>query len=343
MKYFVLAIVSGFLLISCNSNNATPAEDSTATADSARSQSGHMNIMDSLDQQIAKYPQNSALLARRAKLYLAGQNIPAARKDINHAIQIDSNVAEVHAAKGELNYMLNHTREARNEWEKCLKLNPDKSDCIMPLAELYIAVREYDKALKLVDKEIKLDDNDARAYFMKGIIVRDKNQDTALALQYFQNAIDINQDYVDALDMMAVTLAQRGDTLAKYYYNRILKINPNNSDTYFKLGVYYMNQGDVNKAIESYTKAVQINPHDADSYYNLAYLYVEEKDYHDAAQFFTKAIDNQARNYKSYYGRGYCYEMMGDVIKAKKDYEAALKILPMYKPAHEALARIKKL
>lgn len=299
-----------------------------------------MHPLDSLDLLIQKNPKSAQLYLERARLYLTFQNITGLREDINRVIQLDTNIAEFHELKGELHYMTNQTRMAKIEWEKCLELDPENSICIMRLAELLIAVQNYDKAFKLVNRQLEIDGSDAQAFFAKGIIVRDRFQDTALALQYFQNAIDLKQDYFEAIDMMAVTLTAMEDTLAKFYYDRMLEIAPNDGSTYFKLGVYYMNLGNINRALESYTKALQLNPKDADSYYNMAYMYVELKEYSQARDNFTNAIRFQERNYKAYYGRGFTFEIVGDIANARKDYEKALEILSIYKPAGEALARL---
>ncbi len=303
----------------------------------------HYSPLDSITDVIKEQGESAPLFLHRANLYMAYDNPQAAFNDINRARMLDSTSSEYHETKGEYHYMINQTRSAKDEWEKCLRSDPKNSVCIMRMAELMIAVRNYERALKLVNQQLEIDKNDPQAYFMKGIIIRDERKDTALALQYFQNAIDLKQDYIDAIDLMAVTLALQGDTLAKYYYQRILDLQPNSSDIYFKLGVFYMDQNEVNRAIESYTKAIQINPRDADSYYNLAYIHLELDLFQQAREYFSKAIQHGERPYKSYYGRGYTFEVVGDLENARKDYRKSLEILPMYTPGQEALARVNRL
>lgn len=347
MRYTLFAIlISG--LIGCQSaeeNKETTNSSKESTTDGPGQDPAYQQpatTMDSINRLIANDQYNAKLLAIRAKLHLAASNIPAARNDINVAMNVDTNVAVLREAKGELEYMLNHSSRAREEWETCLRLEPNNKDCLMRLTELYIAVQDYDRALELVNRLLDTDDDDAQAYFMKGIIVRDKYQDTALALQYFQNAIDLKQNYYEAMDMMGVMLAARGDTMAKFYYQRILNDQPRRDDIYYKLGVYYMNREETNRALEAYTKAIKINPMNANAYYSMGYIHIELKDYTKARELFTKAINSADRNFRAYYGRGYCYEMLGDVINAKKDYREAIDILPMYKPAQEALARVNR-
>jgi tetratricopeptide (TPR) repeat protein len=349
MRYFISAILLLLSLVGCRSDGNTDQPETKTRASEKQPQEQNkapekqvLHPLDSLTLQIQQEGPSTDLLLARARLYLAYQNINAGKQDIAQATALDSSLAEIHELQGEVHYMLNQTRQAKDEWEECLSIDPENSICLMRLAELLIAAQNYDRALKLVNRQLEIDNSDAQAYFAKGIIVRDRYQDTALALQYFQNAIDLDQDYYEAIDMMAVTLTAKGDTLARFYYDRMLEMRPNDASTYYKLGVYYMNQGEINRALESYSKAIQINPRDAESYYNMAYMHVELKQYSQAREYFTKAIQFQDRNYKGYYGRGFTFEVVGDIANARKDYQKALEILPVYKPAGEALARLNR-
>ncbi len=340
MRYILALLVFATALAGCNQNEDSnkKASDQTNTQQVGQPSS----TMDSINKLLANDKYNAKLLGIRANLYLAAQNVDAAKNDINLANTIDTNVAVLREARGELAYMMNRNQVAKTEWEKCIKLEPENATCLMRLTELYIIIQNYDRALELVNRLIDIDSDDPQAYFMKGIIVRDKYKDTTLALQYFQNAVDIKQDYYDALDMLGVLLAARGDTLAKYYYQRILDQQPSRDDIYYKLGVYYMNRGEINRALEAYTKATKLNPRATEAYYSMAYIHIELKQYQQARDLFTKSIQANDRNYRAYYGRGYAFEMLGDVLNAKKDYQKVLEMLPMHQPSAEALARVNR-
>lgn len=341
MRHTLILVLLAIGLWSCQS----PEESGTSKGSnntSTSTQGQPKSTMDSINRLLVNDKYNPKLLAMRAKLHLSSENIESARNDINVANTIDTNVAELREARGEMAYMFNRSQLARNEWEACIKLDPKSKTCLMRLTELYIAVRNFDRALELVNKLIDLDSDDPQAYFMKGIIVRDKYQDTTLALQYFQNAIDLKQDYIDALDMMGVLLAARGDTLAKFYYQRILSQQPRRDDIYYKLGVYYMNRNETNRALEAYTEATKINSRNSEAYYSMGFMHVELKDYQKARDYFTRSIQVSQSNYRAYYGRAYTYEMLGDVMNAKEDYTKALEILPMHKPSVESLARVNR-
>lgn len=338
MKKIFFALFATLFLAACQNN--TPAENTTDNSGTIDDHGIPASKLDSINKLLSNDELSAEKLALRAKVYLSANNVNAARVDIGKALLLDTNLAVVYDARGEMNFMLSKGRAAQKDWERCIKLDPNNTNCLLSLTELYVTVNNYERALEMANRLLDIDNKNPQAYFMKGIIVRDFKQDTGLALQYFQNAVDLKQDYIEALDMLGVTLANRGDTLAPFYYQRIIDQQPQRWDIYYKMGVYYMSQNEENRALEAFTKATQINPMDAESYYSMAFIHLQLKQYAKARDLFTQSINARERNYKAHYGRGYSYEMLGDVLNAKKDYQQAVKILPQYTPALEALSRV---
>ncbi len=298
--------------------------------------------LDSINEVIAQDASNVNAWVERARFNLMRNQPQKAFLDLLKAQEIDSLAPQVLQVMGEYRMSLNQSREARDAWSKCIQFDAKNISCRLSLGKLFYTVGNYEKGLDLFNEVIKIDAYQQEAFFYKALILRDFYKDSAKAKEFLQKAIELKQDYVEALDVMGVLMTQTNDTLAPYYYQRALEYSPNNADLYYKLGVYYMNSDQLNKAIEAYTQATQINPKHADSFYNLGFMFIQLKDYQTARDYFTKAIKASDQNYKALYGRGYAFEMLGDVINAKKDYRAALQALPMYKPAGEALSRIKR-
>lgn len=335
----LLLLISIVALASCNSGKTKP-DNTTKTTAQPQKQQQYRGFLDSLSQFIEYNPNNMDALMNRADYFVASRNYRSALNDFNVGIMKDSSFARIYEIRGEMYYRQGKSRRSKDDWEKCAKLDKDNIKCRLNLSQLYIAVKNYDISLKFANEVLELDPYNSDAAIYKGLILRDFYKDTTFALQFFQRAIENDQSNIQALDIMAVTLAERGDTLAPYYYQRIINIDPKRGDVYYKLGIYHTAQGEINKAIESYTKATQINPFDAESHFNLGYIHIELKQYSSAKEHFTQAINSKEGNYKAYYGRGYCFEVLGDVINAKVDYENAIEYLPNYQPARAALARV---
>lgn len=341
---FTFLLFSFFLISSCEdpavSNEPGDKTSTIVKQDSTKPTQRRKSPIDSLNAILIKDPNNSEAYLSRAEKFLSIKSFRAAAADIYNAMQIDSNSAKARNLKGQLNYIQNKSGQAKKEWEACVKIDPDNIECRMRICELYIAVHDYERALVLTDEAIKIDPNANIPYFYKGMIIRDTQQDTALALQYFQKSVDLKPNFIEGLDMMGVTLASIGDTFAKYYYQRILDIQPNRDDIYYKLGVYYMNRNEINLALENYFEVIRINPKNADAFYSIGFIHIQLKQLSEARDYFSKAIQYQVHNYKAYYGRAYCLEQLGDINNARNDYRMALDANPVYDPAKIGLARV---
>ena len=52
-----------------------------------------------------------------------------------------------------------------------------------------------------------------------------------------------------------------------------IRIDPDDADTHYNLGVAYVEAGMYKEAIESYRQAIRINPDDVNAHYNLGVAY----------------------------------------------------------------------
>lgn len=76
---------------------------------------------------------------------------------------------------------------------------------------------------------------------------------------------------------------------AEAYFDKALRINPNNSSIYLIKGIYLQKRGKLDEAIESYKKSLDINPDSANAHYNLGLAYLAQKQNSDANEHAQKA------------------------------------------------------
>ena len=335
-------LISLLLLVlafsACKDPKPQPAEEEIHT-DST--QTGQTSVgPDSLNNWIAEHPTDAQALIARARYYIDRKNFKYAYADANDAMALDSLDPDVLLVWGDVNFLQNKTRISKNAWEKCIRLDKQSVDCRLKLAELYNIVQDYRKSLQLVNEVIDINPNEPVAYYIKGINVRDMNGDTNAALQYFQKSIDLDNNYVTALDMMGVMLSAKKDPLALAYFNRILELKPNDRTTYYNIGMYYLKMQDWNNAIQAFTTCTQINPKDIESLFNLGYIHLQLGRNDIARDYFTEALAIQPVNHRALYGRAYAYEMLGDLTNAEKDYKEALTYNPQHEPSRIGLQRV---
>lgn len=327
-KYFSFFLM--LALFAC-SNNSTPPNVQTKTS---------VSPLDSLNDYISDNPNDLPSLILRGRNYLENANLLYADADADAVLEIDSLNHDALLLKGESNYLSNSTRISRDYWTKCIKEHPEDIQCRLKLAELYSIVLDFEKSNELVNRVIEIDPQNPIAFFIKGVNIRDTKGDTALSLSYIQKAIDLDPEYFVAIDMAAVMLANQKNELALSYYNRLIELEPNNFQTYYKMGMYHLGIDNYNAALESFTKSTQINPQDAESFFNMGFIHLDLGLLLEARNFFSKSIEARAINHRAFYGRGFCWERGGDLINAEKDYRQALSLNPQHQASQEALKRI---
>jgi tetratricopeptide (TPR) repeat protein len=297
---------------------------------------------DSLTAVIANGKANAKTYYARAGYYYDNRLLKEAQADIDTALSMDSSDVEIWQLHGQVYYMTNRTRISRSSWERCAELDPKNIQCRQRLAELYLAVRDYPQALKKINEVLQLDSRLANALFLKGFIYQELG-DTTLAISFYTQTIDADENYFDAYDMLGVIYAERGDSLALQFYNKTVELRPNSSDQYYKIGIFEQNRGNFNEAIEAYTKATQANNKNKNAYFNLGYIHLELDLNEQAAAYFTRAIEADDRYFQAYYARGYAFESMSRFEDAKRDYETALNINMEYQAAKDALLRVSRI
>ena len=332
------------LIITLASCTSKPQQAQTEEIHTDKKQTGSTFVgPDSLNAWIVDHPTDANALVARARVYIDRKNLKYAYADAQAAMNIDSLSPEVLLVWGDVNFLTNKTRNSKNAWEKCIRLDKKSIPCRLKLAELYNIVQEYGKSMQLVNEVLELDPNDPVAYFIKGINLRDANGDTNTAFQYIQKAIDLDNNYVTAIDMMGVLLSAKKDPLALAYFDRILALKPNDHTTYYNIGMFHLKVQDWNAAIQAFTTCTQINPQDFESLFNLGYIHLQLRRYDLARNYFSESLAAQPVNHRAMYGRAYAYEMLGDLNNADKDYREALTYNPQHEASKIGLKRVQEL
>jgi arylsulfatase A-like enzyme/Tfp pilus assembly protein PilF len=120
-----------------------------------------------------------------------------------------------------------------------------------------------------------------------------------------------------------------------------LELEPASFYGHYTLGVIQRRAGRWPDAFASFSRAVELNPRDprAQSGLGSAALRVERFDV--AARAFTAMIDAGYQAAPAHYNLGLLAERRGDAAEARRRYTLALKADPAFKPARDALARLK--
>ncbi|CAA6808663.1 MAG: Unknown protein [uncultured Sulfurovum sp.] len=100
----------------------------------------------------------------------------------------------------------------------------------------------------------------AIAYYGKGIIY-EGNKEYDKAIELYKKAIKVNVKYYSAYyNMGGIYYNQKEYDKAIEVYKKAIEVNPQEDLTYYNMGHSYLSNKEYNKAIESYKKVIEINP-----------------------------------------------------------------------------------
>ncbi len=150
-----------------------------------------------------------------------------------------------------------------------------------------------------------------------------------LALQEFQQALDIDPHYAAALSGLAHAYENSGRTAdAEAGYQKAAALRPDSWDAYDELGNFYDRQGKFQQASQQYEHALQLTPDNAQVYSNLGASYLNSGDHKlqgDAERALKKSIE-LSPNYPAYANLGNLYLLEQRYAESAALMENALKL-----------------
>lgn len=339
--YCLLLVICISTISSCGPQTEVKTSDFEQKRMDSLNAKINLPALKEVNQQILKSPSDAALYNKRARIYMDVKQFDLAAGDVQRALNIDSSKAEYYLTKVDLAYANNKTKDAKDILENVIKKFPDNVEALLKLAELYYIVKQYQTALDYVNKALKVDENMARAYHLKGTIYAESG-DTIKAISSLVTATEQNNKYFEAFYDIGVLYAAAKNPLALDYYDNALRIQMNDPKVLYAKAKFFQNQKKTDDAIRIYETLIQINKTDPQIYYNLGVIYFYEKNNpKKAIDYFSKSIEQNTSFAPAYYARGYAYAQQKDITNAKADYNMCLQLVPNHEGAVQGLNQLK--
>lgn len=339
-KITALFLVSFFLvLVSCKNEEEKQLDAQAEKADSLSIKLNSAELK-AINSSILKDPGNPALYNKRAQVYMSIKQLEEAVFDAKRAIRLDSVNSEYYMTLVDVYFTQNNTRLAKELLEIIEKKFPENVEGLLKLAEIYFLVRQYQKGLDYVNKALKVDENYAKAYYIKGTIYKESG-DTARAISNLVTATEQDNTFEDAFYDLGIIYAARKNPLAMEYYNSALRINPSNANILYARAKLLQDLGKIDQAISEYESMILKNKDCDQCLYNLGALFLEIKNEPGKAiDYFNRAIEINPNYADAFFARGYANEKLNNKKSAKSDYETCLNLNPGHEWAAEALDKL---
>jgi tetratricopeptide (TPR) repeat protein len=330
----IAAVVVSLIFACTNAGNKINVEDAviSETVDS---------VLIAFNEKIIKDPGNPLNYYNRAKyLFETKKDFDGAVADMDRVFLLDSSKVEYFITLSDMYYTKGVVSKVQDLLERGININPESIDARMKLAELHLYLKEYKDCLNNLDKVLKTDKYNAKAYFIKGMAFKEIG-DTAKAVSSFQTTIEQDPEYFHAYIHLGLLFSIRKNKVALDYLNSAIKINPQSIEAWYAAGKFCQDNGMLDKAKEAYFNIIDINPEYEFAHYNLGYIHSELLgDFKTAVEHYSNAVMHAPDYIEAHYMRGYAFERLKDKKNAEENYRKALDLDPTYTLAALGLGRI---
>ena len=341
MKKFIIFILVASAFLPACSPKTTTEEVQIAKHDSLADKI-NSPVLKAINDLLLKDPGNDSLYNERSCIYIGLNQFNEANGDVFRALKIDSTKPKYYLTLADVYFAQNKTRQSKETLEETVKRFPNSTEALLKLAEIFYLVRQYENSITNINKALKIDENMANAYYMKGSVFKEMG-DTGKALSSYQTAIEQDNKFFDAFLDAGILYACKKNPLAFEYFDNALRLKPGSENVVFAKAKLLQDLDKINESVAIYKELLSKNKNNTDVLYNLGAISLyKTKKTSEAIDYFSKAIAVNPEYTEAYFARGASFEKMKDIENAKADYNMCLKITRNYEPAITALNNLSK-
>ena len=234
--------------------------------------------------------------------------------------------------------------------ERTIELDSLHIDGMLELAYYYLAGKNYESSLNLINSVIKQNMYLAKPYYLKGMWYEQQDK-KEVAISSFQTAVERDPNYYDAYLALGSLYNEMDNPLAIQYYNSALTIWPESIEAWRLKGMSYYEHEDYEEAIICFDTILYFDSTFEVSYFDIGRTLINLC-YDDntqakndsllnlAIENFDKALKLNVNYVPAKFNRALCYETKGNKDFAKAEYKAILELETNYEPAIKALNRL---
>lgn len=295
-------------------------------------------IADDLDR-IAKEPRNVKVLCSLAMAFQDKRMFPLSQKYIQRAIAINPDNDHVQFLLGRANYLGDRFKEAIEQYNKAINLNPYCIDAYKGLRDVYSAQgkrakqKEFEELAKHVQKVAESAD-DADLHADLGDIFQRYNNKNHAEKEY-NEALRLNGKCEKALLGIGILKYKKGDYLnAKKQFLQAIKVKKYNSLAHSYLGLIYQTDPKTKKGAEweivlaKRLKEVEKAKNKLKAYIDLGDFLFDGKKMDDAEEAYILALRVNSKSPELFVKLALLYSRSNKIQQAVDYCEQAIKLAP---------------
>ena len=331
--------------------------------------SGRVDLADSHSKQaFAIAPESTFLHTMLGSIYNQQGKLEEAEKEYKKLLELNPDSTMGYNMLGSVYKQQNKTDLAITAFENAIKYVPANiapsmiyfyESNYMSLSEIYIALKQYDKALKICQDGIKFSPESVNLHMYMGSVYTMQNNCDG-AINEYNVALDMinkNLKYYQAVGVAKIFKAnillgmggcyavQQKDDNALSSLKESTQIL-DNPIAYKLLMELYMKKNQYADIIETGNKLINAQMANAMTYFNLGNAYLYMKNFDAAEKMLKKSIELKPDFAKSHYSLGLVYWNLGNFQEAANKWQDTLKADPNHTGAKEwlpkAIEKIKK-
>ena len=349
MKKIAALVLSTLLLFSCKEENKTGNTQSETIPSPTEATNTRLA---EINQLIMDKPNSEEGYYQLAKFHLENNQPEDALKQINRAMKIAPKDPDINFVKAMSYLGINKIEQGLPFLERTVELDSNHTEGVLELAYYYLAGKNYEPSLELINKAIGQNMYLARPYYLKGMWYEMQEQNK-LAISSYQTAVERDPNYYNAYLALGSIHNKLDNPLAIQYFNSAIATWPESIEAWRLKGMSYYEHDQFEEAIVCFDTILHFDSTFEVSYFDIGRTLLNlcydnnPKAKNDslldlAIQSFDKAL-NLNRNYvPAKYNRALCYETKGNYTLAKSEYKAILQLETNYEPAISALNRLDK-
>lgn len=250
-------------------------------------------------------PDSNSLLLALGFAYLAKGDLTSGKQIFAEVLDKDSENAEAFAGLGRYEELTGNKNQAFALYQKALKIDPDNLSSLVFLSGLMVEMGFYDDAQKLYKRIHRLQPTEDWIR----LAIEDAKYGRLLA------EIKTKETANDALG-------------AEILWKQLLQESPYNISYYLRMGLFYQNIKEYQKAVDILLKGIKIAPESSELHSALGLAYLSLKEYSRARRAFKKSQKLDPKNPDALAGLGYLATVNEKYREAESLINEALRIDP---------------